>query len=163
MQFIRESNLERAFVSMMNKLIFAHKLVLKPLIESLRGINKADSILLINELEEKMEQNIKRRQTLVTLMTKGYLEPAVFNEENNELLREFDELQKEKDNLSYEINGELTKTEEVGKLYKFAQKAEILTSFDADVFKKYVDHIAVHTRTEVSFKLKCGLSLTERM
>ncbi len=163
MQFIREADLERAFVTMINKLIFAHKLILKPLIENLRGINKADSILLINELEEKMEQNIKRRQTLVTLLTKGYLEPALFNGENNELLNEFDELQRQKDSLSFEINGELTKTEEIGKLYKFTQKTEMLTSFDADIFKQYVDQIIVHRRTEVSFKLKCGLSLMERM
>ncbi|MFV0441539.1 MAG: zinc ribbon domain-containing protein [Lachnospirales bacterium] len=135
-QFIREDDLEIAFVTMINKLIFAHKLILKPLIESLRGVNKANSISRINELEEWMKENLKRRQTLVTLMSKGYLESAVFNKETNELISEFDELQKQKDRLSYDINGEFTKTEEVGKLYKFVQKAEMLTSFDEDVFKK---------------------------
>ena len=163
MQFIREVDLERAFVTMINKLIFAHRIILKPLLDSLRGVNKADNISRINEIEEMMEQNLNRRQALVTLMTKGYLEPALFNGENNELLNEFEELQKEKDCLSFEINGELTKVEEVAKLYKFIQKAEMLTSFDAGIFEEYVGSITIHTRSEVLFKLKCGLMLMERM
>ncbi len=162
-QFIREDDLEKAFVTMMNKLIFAHKIIIKPLLESLRGVNKANSISRVNELEVLMDENLKQRQTLVTLMSKGYLESAIFNEENNELTTEFDELKKEKERLSYEMNGELSKLEEVGNLYKFVQKAEMFISFDADVFEKYVDQIEVHTRSEISFVLKCGLSLKERM
>lgn len=163
MQFIREDDLEKAFITMINKLVFSHKLILKPLLDSLRKSTKVDSISRINELKKLMEQNLERRQTLVTLMAKGYLESAVFNKESNELASEFDELQKQKDVLSYEKNGELSQVEEVTKLYKILRKAEMYTSFNADVFESSVEHIAVHTRSEVSFVLKCGLNLTERM
>ncbi|MFR3266395.1 MAG: hypothetical protein ACLTQN_11170 [Blautia massiliensis (ex Durand et al. 2017)] len=40
-----------------------------------------------------MEKNAEQRQILTGLMAKGYLEPALFNKENNELLQEAAELE----------------------------------------------------------------------
>ncbi|MEG0579970.1 MAG: zinc ribbon domain-containing protein, partial [Niameybacter sp.] len=163
MQFIRQADLELAFVTMMNKLIFGKKLILKPLLESLRGSSKTDGPLQIQEIETRLEQNMDRIQTLTNLMTKGYLEPAMFTGENNRLRQEAEDLQKMKVNLSYEINGEMSKTEEVSRLLKFIEKAEMLTAFKAEVFQEYVDHITVLSREELAFNLKCGLSLKERV
>lgn len=163
MQFIRESDVEFAFVTMMNKLIYGNKWILKPLFQSLRETNRTESFLQIQALEEKLEKNTERRQTLMNLMTKGYLEVALFHQENNELLQEAEELRLKKERLFNEINGEMTKTEEVSRLLKFTEKAEMLTKFDANIFETYVDHIMVLTRKEIAFELKCGLSLKERL
>ena len=163
MQFIRESEVEFAFVTMMNKLIYGNKWILKPLLQSLRETSRTESFLQIQALEEKLEKNTERRQTLMNLMTNGYLEAALFHQENNELLQEAEELRIRKERLSHEINGEMTKTEEVSRLLKFTEKAEMLTEFDANIFEAYVDHITVLTRNEIAFELKCGLSLKERV
>jgi hypothetical protein len=92
MKYIPESDFEYAFVTMMNKLIFGHKAVLKPLLESLHGMNSDDSLASIRELDKKLEENAEQRKVLVGLMTKGYLEPAVYNKGNNELMQEAERL-----------------------------------------------------------------------
>ena len=120
---------------MMNKLVFGRKQVLKPLLDALRETSRADGLGRINELESRLEKNLERRQVLMGLMTKGYLEPALFNQENNELLAEAAQMNTEKENLSHAINGELTRTEEVSSLLRFANKEEMLTAFDGDLFE----------------------------
>jgi hypothetical protein len=39
----------------------------------------------------------------------------------------------------------------------------MLTGFDDEIFLKYVDKVTVLSRSEVSFELKCGLYLRERL
>lgn len=161
MMYIREDALEQAFVTMMNKLIYGRRVVIRPLWDALREISKADDLGRINELESRLEKNLERRQVLMGLMTKGYLEPALFNQENNELLAAAEQMNAEKANLSYAINGELTRTEEVGRLLHFVNQEEMLASFDGDLFEEYVEKIVVCSRTEIAFYMKCGLILKE--
>lgn len=161
MMYIREDTIEQAFVTMMNKLAFGRKAVLKPLLDTLRETSRTDGLGRINDLECRMEKNLERRQVLMGIMAKGYLEPALFNQENNELLTEAAQMNVEKENLSYAINGELTRTEEVNSLLRFASKEEMLTAFDGDLFEEYVEQIVVYSRIEIAFHLKCGLILKE--
>lgn len=163
MQFIRNDAVEAAFVTMMNKLVYGHKAVLRPLLDTLRGLNDTDAYRKVAELESRMEGAVERSHVLTGLMTKGYLEPALFNKEKNALETEMESLQKQKDFLSRILNGNLAKTEGVSRLLKFAAKAEMAVDFDGDLFEEYVDRIIVYSRTEIGFELKCGLTLKERL
>ena len=62
-----------------------------------------------------------------------------------------------------QINGDMRKTEELRELIAYAEKADMLTEFDAELFDKFVDHITVASREKLVFSLKCGLSLEERI
>lgn len=163
MQFIRNDAVEAAFVTMMNKLVYGHKTILRPLLDVLRGANDTDTYHKVAELESRMEGAVERSQVLTGLMTKGYLEPALFNKEKNALETEMESLQRQKDSLSRILNRNLAKTEEVSRLLKFAAKAEMAVDFDGDLFEEYVDRIMVYSRTEIGFELKCGLILKERL
>ena len=77
MKFIRNADVEKAFVTMMNKLVYGRRFVLRPLLESLREMDQSDSFGMIQELELRMEKNAEQRQILTGLMAKGYLEPAL--------------------------------------------------------------------------------------
>ena len=114
-------------------------------------------------MESRMEEVMERSQVLTGLMTKGYLEPALFNKEKNALEAELENLQRQKDSLSRVLNGNLAKTEEVSRLLKFAAKAEMVSDFDGELFEEYVDRVVVYSRTEIGFELKCGLTLKERL
>jgi site-specific DNA recombinase len=92
MKYVPESDFEYAFVTMMNKLIFGHAFVLRPLLVSLRGMSSDETLENIRALDKKLEENTEQRNVLVGLMTKGYLEPAVYNKSNNELLQEAERL-----------------------------------------------------------------------
>ena len=163
MQFIRNDAVEAAFTTMMNKLVYGHREILRPLPDSLRRVDDDGSYHRVNELEDKIEAVIERGQVLAGLMTKGYLEPALFNKEKNELAVELEHLQGQKDILIKMMNGNLSKIEEVSRLLKFASKSKMLTAFDSELFEEYVNRIIVYSRTEVGFELKCGITLKERL
>ena len=78
-------------------------------------------------------------------------------------LQEAAELELQKNGLSHSVNGEMVKTGEVEALLKFAEKGEMLTAFDGELFGRFVEQIIVYSRTEVGFQMKCGLTLRERM
>lgn len=163
MKYIPESDFEYAFVTMMNKLIYGHKTVLKPLLESLGGMNSDDSLANIREIDRKIEENAEQRKVLVGLMTKGYLEPAVYNKGNNELLQEVERLQRQKESLVRFLNNDSENLSEVNKLLHYTTKTAMLTNFDKDVFTRFVGRIIVYSRTELGFELKCGITLKERL
>ena len=148
---------------MMNKLIFGHEVVLKPLLIRLRGMNSGDSLTNIQELDKKLDENAEQRNVLVSLMTKGYLEPAIYNKSNNELLQEVDRIQRQKESLIRFLNSDTQHLSEVSELLHFAAKAPMLSGFEADIFNRFVERIVVYSRTEIGFELKCGITLKERL
>lgn len=163
MQFIRDEDIKTAFVTMMNKLIFGQKFILRPLLQGLRNQNNAASFRRIEELETKIESNMEQSQVLTGLMAKGYLEPALFNKEKNALEAERDRLLAEKDQLTRSVNGDFAKVDEVDRLLKFATKSKMLTAYEDEFFEDYVERIIVFSREEVGFELKCGITLKERL
>ena len=163
MEYITDDMVKKAFVIMMNKLIFGHQIILKPLLKSLQSMNDNDKSSEIQEIESRIEKNTEQRQVLTSLMASKYLEPVLFNKENNRLTTEMEMLRKEKDNLMLSVGGDRTKAEELQKLIKFTAKGEMLTRFDEDIFLSYVERIKVLTNTDIVFELKCGLQLKERL
>ena len=163
MQFIRDEDIKTAFVTMINKLIFGRKLILQPLLDALRGMSNSDNLSRIQELEKQIEKNAEQRELLVKLMAKGYLEPALFNRENNELQMEADNYMGQKEALIHALNGELSKVQEVSNLIKFTNKAEMINTFNEEIFNDHIEKIIVYSRVEIGFVLKCGITLRERM
>ena len=163
MQFIRDEDIKTAFVTMMNKLIYGQKFILRPLLNGLRNQNNAASFRRIEELETKIENNMEQSQMLTGLMAKGYLEPALFNKEKNSLEAERERLLAEKDQLTRSVNGNFAKVDEGDRLLKFATKSKMLTAYDDELFENYVEKIMVFSREEVGFELKCGITLKERL
>ena len=96
-------------------------------------------------------------------MSSGYIEPEIFHAEKNQLTLEADGLAREKQLISKSINGDLTHLDEAQKLLRFVSKKTEITEFEDELFLEYVDTITVHTREEITFNLKCGLNLTERL
>ena len=163
MQFIRDEDIKTAFVTMMNKLIYGQKFILRPLLNGLRNQNNVASFRRIEELETKIENNMEQSQMLTGLMAKGYLKPALFNKEKNSLEAERESLLAEKDQLTHSVNGNFAKMEEVDRLLKFATKTKTLTAYEDELFENYVEKIIVFSREEIGFEVKCGITLKERL
>ena len=62
MKYITDDALKRAFVTMMNKLVFGHQIVLRPLLQNLRGMNDREQLLKMQELESQIEKNMEQRR-----------------------------------------------------------------------------------------------------
>ena len=65
--------------------------------------------------------------------------------------------------MAYAARSEIAHIEEAGKLLAFTERTERIHQFEGDYFLEYVDSIIVKSRSELIFKLKCGLELIERI
>jgi site-specific DNA recombinase len=163
MRFIRETDIHQAFITMVNKLIFGHGFILKPLLKSLRSMNYSENLTQILELEQKLEENMERSRVLTSILTKGYLSSSLYNEQSNQLRAEATMLKEKKKTLAHSVNSGMTAVSKVEQLLKWASKADMIESFDEALFSRYVDSIIVYSQDELGFKLKCGLTLKERL
>ena len=161
--FIREDALKQAFTTMMNKLIFSHRMILKPYVEELKNTSTDDTLRRIQQIQTLLAQNTEIRETLTKLLTQGIIDPILFNKETNELLSQANSFRDEINALKNAVSGDVTKVTAATALLRFTEKSEILQEFDDDLFEEYVNRIIVRSRNEVCFELKCGLTLRERM
>ena len=106
MKYIRDDAVKAAFVTMINKLIFAHSMILKPYLEALRSGCKDAPLRRIQEIQTLLLENAEQRETLTKLMAQGYIDQILYNEENNTLLSQADRYRQEMDSLSKAIGGE---------------------------------------------------------
>lgn len=53
--------------------------------------------------------------------------------------------------------------QEVSNLIKFTNKAEMINTFNEQIFNDHIEKIIVYSRVEIGFVLKCGITLRERM
>lgn len=162
-KYVPESDFEYAFVTMMNKLIFGHEAVLRPLFNALRGMNSENAIEAIKAIDKSLEENALQRNVLVELMAKGYLEPAIYNKSNNDLLQEAERLRRQKESITQLLSSDFQAATEAGTLLQYAAKTSTLSAFDGALFTRFVARVVVLSREEIAFELKCGLTLKERL
>ena len=163
MLFIRDDALKRAFVTMLNKLIFSHAIILKPYVKAITESPSDDSLKRIQELHTLLAQNTEKRETLTKLLSQGIIDSIIYNKETNDLLFQSDNYRAEIESLKHTVSDSIRLVTETTMLLRFAEKTTITTTFDEKLFQKFVDRIVVHSRNKVCFELKCGLTLTERM
>ena len=162
MLFVRDDALKQSFTTMLNKLIFSHRQILKPYLESLKTSSSDDSLHRIQQIQTLLAQNTEKRETLTMLMTQGIIDPVLYSQETNELLSQADSFRDEIEALKNEVSGDVNKVTETTALIHFAEKSAMLQEFDKDLFDRYVKRIIVHSRNDIRFELKCGLTLRER-
>lgn len=162
MLFVKDEALKLAFITMMNKLIFSHRIILKPYLEAIKNVSTDDSLRRIQQIQTLLAQNTEKRETLTKLMTQDIIDPVLYSQETNELLSQADSFRDEIDALKNAVSGDVTKVTETTALIHFAEKSAMLHEFDDDLFDRFVKHIIVHSRNDIRFELKCGLTLRER-
>ena len=160
---VREDELENAFTTMMNKLIFAQDKIIPAIAEGLKKDVKGDVLCRVSEIEEKIEKNAERRQTLTAIMAKGYIEPALFMQENNELNAEAERLEAEKKSLMREAGSNAKLESSLDELARYVSNAEPETGFNKDLADRFLERITIDGSGTAVFRLKCGIELKERI
>lgn len=161
MLYIRDDDLKLAFTTMINKLIYCHKLVLKPYLKALQENTGDTSLLRIQQLEILLEQNAEQRDTLHKLMGQGYIDQILFTQENNALLSQANDYRNEIEALNRSQTLDTTKVYETERLLHFCERGEMQLKYSEELFELFVDHIEVYSRQEIGFALHCGLILKE--
>ena len=163
MLFIRDGEIKATFATMMNKLAYSRKVILGPLYDSISKTQEECDLERIDAIDKRMEQLTEERNTLIGLMTKGFLEPALFSKERNALDSEIKNLTTEKTNLVMSFTSGTSQADEVKAILEHVSKDKFDGNYTDEAFEKYVENIIVNSRDELTFKLKCGLSLKERV
>lgn len=163
MLYLRDDDIKLAFATMINKLIYCHKLILKPYLEALQ-VNTSDAALLrIQQLETLLEQNAEQRETLHKLMAQGYIDQILFTQENNALLTQANDFRSDIEALNRSVTGDTSKVYETERLIHYCERGEMLLEYSEDLFELFVDHIEVYSRQSIGFVLHCGLTFKERI
>lgn len=163
MKSIREDSIMAAFTTMLNKLIFARDKVLLPYANSLKNAERTEYLDELNAIEEAFEQNRQKRQQVTQLFTRGYLDPAIYAQQNDELLKQREQLTAQRDSITAKVSGGDKQKKALEDILRFTAGAEMQTTFADAVFTRFVHNIIVYSRTEIGFALKCGLTLRERI
>ena len=124
-KYVEETVIHDAFVTMINKLVFGHQKILKPLLGSLKSTDDKDKLNKIKRIDQEIENIAMQKQTLVGLAAQGILKPAIYNEECSVLAIEEERLLAEKKSLISDIGGDRTKLKELEKLMQFTAKGHM--------------------------------------
>ncbi len=148
-----------------HKLRVSGELFLRPLLSQLytvqeRELRTNQSILDIDaELAKLTEQNL----VLTRLKSKGYMDPALFLSESNEINTRVRELRKKRRVLTSGTPEEeaIRQTEEM--LEYLAEGPEWLETVDETVFSRLIDRIFLTAEDKVILRLHNGLEVEERL
>src|SRR5690625_4128634 len=96
-------------------------------------------------------------------MTKGFLEPAIFNEQKIELSQRNMKLKEEREQLLYLINDSSNQLSEVKRLIKYFKQGIFIDAFDEESFQDIVKKIIVYSPKEIGFYFNYGITINERI
>jgi len=161
MLFLRDEDIKVAFVTVLNKLIYSHKLVLKPYAAALQNNSGDENLIRIQHLERLLEQNTEQRETLTRLMAQGYIDQVLYNSETNALLAQANTYRDDIAVINSTMSGDSSRLFEAERLLHFAERGSMLEEYSEDYFERFVDHIHVYSRNEIGFVMKCGLTFKE--
>lgn len=161
MKYIRDDAVKAAFVTMMNKLIFARKLMLRPLCEALRIAGSDENLQRILYLKEELQHNAERKDELRKLRARGIIDSVLYNQEVSRIEKQSDDYRSEIRGLGNAESGSSLK--EAERLLKYVESADMLSEFSDDLFTDFVENIMVYDRSHIGFQLKCGLTLKEEL
>ena len=160
---IKEETIHIKFVAMLNKLYSNRNEILKPLLEGLKQLYDSDKYIEIQKIEKQIKEIQEQGQVLVGLLSKGYLDPALYNEMNILLSKQAEELREKKRLLQSDMAGDNAIGCEVEELYQyFSKEGRFLDAFPEELVGRFVERITVLNTEQLGFQLKCGLFLKER-
>lgn len=148
---------------MMNKLVFSHQILLKPLLADVRSTTYTVDNTQIVVLDDELEKLKQQQDNLVQFVANGYIDRPTFVKEQNQLTKQMDDLENKRKMLTVAISKGFDNLESLEELVKFTKQDQMLTSFEDTHFVIFVDEVVILSRTELVFKLKCGLKLKERL
>lgn len=161
MLFIRNDAIETAFTTMLNKLIFAKDIILKPLVHKIISNSTNDNITRIKELEKMLISLTDKKRQLQDLLGKGFIDSVIFTREQNVLMKNRDDCLTELEALNRDTSSETTALASLKELLYFCNHSNMQTEYNEDLLSRFVSKITVHSRNEIAIELKCGLILKE--
>lgn len=114
---------------MLNKLIYGHRLILYPYLKTLENSSGDESLPWIQHLELLLDQNSEQRETLTKLMTQGYIDQILYNQETTARLLQAETYHSDIEAITICMTGDSAKVAETNLLLHFVSHADMLTNY----------------------------------
>lgn len=160
---IKESELEKAFITMWNKLSSNCDEILILLMKELEDLQTTPMVKeKVDTLEKQIQEQNKQRDILNRLAQEGHIDSAFYMEQQNIIENKLMEYRKEKDTclLKSKQRKEARQTKELIKLIQ--KEPKYIEKYEKQLFEAVVKQVVVNPNQELVFILKNGLALTER-
>ena len=114
------------------------------------------------ELNKEISDILDQSHTLSLLNRQGMVDPDIFITKNNQLAEQLRQAKQQKEKLhNLEHDQVIDQTQQLQET--LLTGPEILDAFDEELFCELIDRITVQSNTQVRFRLKNGLEMTESM
>lgn len=158
---VREDVLQQVFILMWNKLISNYEEILVPLLDVLKKLRMDEQQEQeIEDCNNKIMELTEQGHILSRLISKGYMDPAVFIERQNTLTLELAAAKKKRNQL-LDSNGfeqEITGTELLLGIIK--NNPGITQEYNEELFSQAVENVIIQS-DRITFQLINKLELTE--
>ncbi|AGA68900.1 site-specific recombinase, DNA invertase Pin [Desulfitobacterium dichloroeliminans LMG P-21439] len=159
---IREDDIQWAFTVMWNKLVSNYTEILTPLLDTLKKLRMNEQQEQeIGECSNKIMELTEQGHILSRLVSKGYIDPAVFIERQNALTIELATVKKKRsqllDNNGFDI--EIAGTEQLLELIR--NNPHVIEEYREDLFLQAIDKVIVQKNGQITFRLINRLELSE--
>lgn len=158
---IREDALQLAFCTMVNKLIFSQKFLLKPLVKQLQARQSQEQVAKLSQVETELNETQSKQDNLQQLWKQELIEKDFFTKQDTELEQKIANLQSEIERIKQLLGSQDSKLSLAHELLKLCQRSDYLTAFDNQLFEQIVESITIDPDHNIIFHLKCGLNLIE--
>lgn len=159
---VREDDIQGAFTVMWNKLVSNHTEILIPLLDTLKKLRiDEQQEKEIGECSNRIMELAEQGHILSRLVSKGYIEPAVFIERQNALTLELAAARKKRGQL-LDNNGfdrEVAGTEQLLELVR--NNPHVIEEYREDLFLQSIDKAIIQENGQITFRLVNRLELSE--
>lgn len=159
---VREDDIQRGFTVMWNKLISNYAEMLIPLLDALKKLRiDGQQEQEIGECSNRIMELTEQGHILSRLVSKGYIDPAVFIERQNALTLELTAAKKKRSQL-LDNNGferEIAGTELLLELIR--KNPDVMEAYREDLFLQTTDKVIIQKNGQITFRLINRLELSE--
>ncbi len=159
---VREDDIKWAFTVMWNKLVSNFTEILTPLLDTLKKLRMDEQQEQeISECSNRIMELTEQSHILSRLVSKGYIDPAVFIERQNALTLELAAAKKKRSQL-LDNNGfeqEIAGTELL--LERIKNNPDVIEEYREDLFLQTTDKVIIQKNGQITFLLINQLELSE--
>ncbi len=162
---IPESEIQRAFTEMYNKLRLNQKVIIQPMLQQLLALKTTITSQTVGYagLDEKIQLTNEQLSLIAQLKQKGLMDEVTYRSKQNELNNTLNSLRSKR--RLFLNNSEIdTAIAGIKKLSVIITNGpDKLTEFDEDIFEKLIEGVTTDAGDTVKFKVIGGLTLNEKI
>ena len=162
---VPEHEIQQAVLRFYHKLKENHGKILRPVLEQLKELRERElrSNRKISDIDREIAHLTEQNLVLVRLKSKGYVDPALYLSQTDEIDRKLRDLRKLRRRVM-EAAGEDQQIQATEQMLDYlADSPERLDDLDEELFESLIDQLVIQPAEQLHIRLRNGLILTEPM